>query len=187
MNSFFKSQNLTRFGALAILATATVGCNKGNLPPGVGASPDPLPPPVVVPPVDNTDTKSVPSTKALAWAIKTPKNVYRRGEAIPFTMTIKNGTDKPHTMEFSSGQNFDIEVRRVAGGDPVWNWAHDKMFTMMLQTQTLRPGESRVFTATWEQDDNRRFSVGRGDYSVRARLTVGEGLWSEPITVTLQN
>ena len=81
-----------------------------------------------------------------------------------FSLQVTNTAAAPLELRFSSGQTFDFIVSR--GAQEVWRWSSEQMFTQALRSETLAPGETRTYTATW-------VPVPRvsGEYTVRARLT----------------
>jgi hypothetical protein len=97
------------------------------------------------------------------------KTSYTAGAPVALTLTVTNGSRSPVTLEFSSGQKVDFEVRR--GGQAVWRWSADRMFTQALTSLTLAPGERKVFTETWKQQDNNGQPVPAGSYEAIATLT----------------
>lgn len=87
--------------------------------------------------------------------VKTDKKSYRSEEPIKITMTVKNRQKSAVTLQFSSGQRFDLEIRRGKNknGEKVWQWAEGRMFTMALGSQTLKPTETMTFTTTYSQEE----------------------------------
>jgi hypothetical protein len=72
-------------------------------------------------------------------------------------------------LNFSSGQQYDFEVRRA--GQSVWRWSSGRLFTQALTELTIGPGERQVFTVTWNQQDNEGRPVAPGAYTAAATLT----------------
>ena len=126
----------------------------------------------------------------LPVVLKSDKATYRRGETLSFTMTLRNASDQTQTLTFNSGQNFDLIARR-AGADanaaPVWRWATGKAFTFEIRDVSLRPGEARDFTATWDQSVGDVQAVPRGSYVVTAEIASVPRLPSNAVTVELAN
>jgi hypothetical protein len=104
--------------------------------------------------------------------LTTDRPAYPAGATVALTLTVTNAGSAPVTMQFSSGQKYDFEVRRA--GQVVWRWAADRMFTQALTNLTLAPGERKVFTETWKQQDNQGQVVPAGTYEVTATLTTME-------------
>ena len=67
---------------------------------------------------------------------------------VALTLTVTNPSSAPLTLEFSSGQQFDFRVRR-SDGTVVWLWSADKLFTAMLTSRSLAPGETATYSAVW--------------------------------------
>ena len=55
-------------------------------------------------------------------------------------LTLRNTTDKAVTLQFSSGQRYDLELRNEDGG-VVYRWSDDKAFTMALGQEVIGSGE----------------------------------------------
>ena len=67
----------------------------------------------------------------------------------------------PTSIQFTSGQQFDINVHR-ADGASVWTWSADKAFTQALGSRTLAAGETVTYTATWAPTvKGELYAVGR--------------------------
>lgn len=69
------------------------------------------------------------------------------GNTVHFTLQVSNASNAPVPLEFSSGQSFDFVV--LQGGREVWRWSADQMFTQALRSETLAPGATRTYEATW--------------------------------------
>ncbi len=69
------------------------------------------------------------------------------GNTVHFTLQISNTGSIPVPLEFTSGQSFDFAV--LQAGREVWRWSADQMFTQALRSETLAPGATRSYEATW--------------------------------------
>jgi hypothetical protein len=98
------------------------------------------------------------------------KRGYAIKEPVQLTFTVTNPARSAVTLNFSSGQLYDIEVRH-AGRTVVWSWSAGRFFTQALTELTLGPGERRNFSVTWNQQDNEGQSVAPGAYTAVATLT----------------
>ena len=154
-------KKLLPFALLFLVA----GCRvKGTLPPGVGAKPDPLPPPISVPPVEAT-----PATQpsSLQWSASSDRKTLRRGQTLRLEMRLLNAGKEKQLARYTSGQDFDLQVRRAGEKETAWTWSMDKMFTDALRDITLRPGESQKFSATWDGTSGGT-RLPRGNYIITA-------------------
>lgn len=92
------------------------------------------------------------------------KAAYVPGEPVQATLTLRHEGESPTRVQFTSGQRFDLLVRR--GGALVWRWSDDKAFVQVIQDVTLRPGETLSFSAAWNQQDLQGRRASPGDYEI---------------------
>lgn len=71
-------------------------------------------------------------------------------DGVTFVFAVHNAGDDTVDMQFSDAQTFDVAVERADTGEEVWRFSHGMMFAQMLQEQTLSPGETDQFEATWD-------------------------------------
>jgi len=105
----------------------------------------------------------------LQVTLRTDKKEYRAGEPVQITLEARNAGGAPLTLQFSSGQKYDLEVRR--GETPVWKWSHDRFFTQAFVQVPLAPHQSVVYHETWKQQDDQGRPVPPGDYQITGYLT----------------
>ncbi len=114
--------------------------------------------------------------------IRTDRIQYTPGETVRFTLRLANPFAEPLTLPFRSGQRFDFVVKDEDDAD-VWRWSHDKAFIMVLGSETLEPGDERVYEAEWDQKPSPGMAEVQapGRYTVVGTITTGaEGLSSYP-------
>lgn len=92
--------------------------------------------------------------------LATLKNVARVDvyvEAAPYadsmemTLSIANNTKDPVTIHSNSAQSFDFQLFD-ADGVSLYRWSADKMFTMVLTSSVIEPGETQIHTVTLDRD-----------------------------------
>lgn len=88
--------------------------------------------------------------------------------AVAFTLRVRNTGDDPVTFQFRSGQRMDVVVERAGTDEAVWRWSEGRMFTQVLGSRTLDPGEEATYEATWEEPES-------GEFRVRGWLTAAKG------------
>jgi len=86
-----------------------------------------------------------------------------------FTFEVTNEYVSPRAFQFSSGQQFDIEIIDEAGL-VVTAWSDDKFFTQALTSFTLDAGETMTFVADMPVKDRDGQQLN-GTYQARAFLT----------------
>ena len=99
-------------------------------------------------------TEAAPNTArvdAVHLSIATNKEEYTAGEAIDITLTVTNGTDQAVTLEFMSGQRFDLIIHTAANRE-VWRWGLTRGFIQMLGSEQLAPGAQKVYNHEFTGD-----------------------------------
>ena len=160
-------------GCLASMAGCAQAASPGQKP--LPAGPPAAPPEIAVP---------------VALKVKTDRKTYRVNEPIKFTLTAKNTSKSPVSLNFATGQRYDFFLRKgkSAAGKPFWKWSLSRLFTQMIDTIALEPGKSLTFTETYKPGgkggDGRPLpALAPGTYTVTAALTImGRGL--PPMTST---
>lgn len=100
----------------------------------------------------------------LRFELSLTKPAYVAGEPVEATLTLRHEGENPARVQFTSGQRFDVLVRR--GGALVWRWSDDKAFVQVIQDVTLRSGETLTFKATWDQQDLQGRRAAPGEYEI---------------------
>jgi len=89
--------------------------------------------------------------------------------ALNFGIDVRNDSPVKETLEFTCGQFFDIEVRD--GGDLVWRWSRDKVFTQASWEIELAPRESFNQNVDWDLAGNNGRPLPPGSYDCRVYIT----------------
>jgi hypothetical protein len=105
--------------------------------------------------------------RAVPQGLATSLQVEQLADSVRFALRVTNATAEPVNLTFSSGQSFDFVVERE--GREVWRWSDDMMFTQAIRQETMAPGATRNYGATWVPP---RGASGR--YTVRGVLTARE-------------
>jgi len=103
----------------------------------------------------------------LRVAASLPRPTYEAGQVVEISLTATNNGGAPVSVTFTSGQRFDLVIRRPRG-DAVWRWSHDKAFIQVIQAVTLQPSESLSFKIPWDQTDYQGLRVDPGPYQAVA-------------------
>ena len=92
-------------------------------------------------------------------------------DGVDLALTVTNEGDDPVTLRFRTGQRADFAAHRTdesegedGGGlslddDPVWRYGTGRMFTQVLGSETLEPGESTTYEATWGDPPPGRYRI----------------------------
>jgi hypothetical protein len=92
------------------------------------------------------------------------------GGTVAFKIGVQNDTSSNLSLDFTSGQFFDIEVSDRSG-NVVWHWSHGKGFTTALWSLDLEAGQAYTRDATWDMKDDNGRSVPSGTYGCRIWIT----------------
>lgn len=131
---------------------------------------------------NNRETRRV---NGLLYVIFTDRSVYRRGEDVVITLVKRNVTNRNITLRYPTGQRFDFVARRVPEQREIWRWSRGRSFTQVASEVILRPGDSQVFQATWDQRNNRGELVAPGSITIEG-FNVARGFADKGISTTIR-
>lgn len=136
--------------------------------------------------------KSRITENGLRLELQVSKSQIKPGEAVELTLLVTNVTDSPLTLTFHSGQIFDFEVAKIpppgslAPEILIWNWAHNKAFTLQIWTLVVQPGETKSYQVTWDGKDNNGNTV-QDKFAIRASLLSVPGGSPEEKSIVVEN
>ncbi len=84
---------------------------------------------------------------------------------------MRNDSDDPVSFYLGGRLPYDF-VASTHDGEQVWHWKCAKITLLLLDSQTLEPGEELEFVGEWEQVDNRGEPIPPGTYLVRSVLNL---------------
>jgi hypothetical protein len=84
-------------------------------------------------------------------------------------LSLRNTSDKPVRLAFSSGQRYDLELKNERG-DVVYRWSEGRAFTMELGEEIIGPGERR-YEVIVRLADKAGKPLAQGKYTAEAWLT----------------
>ncbi|MFY4774314.1 BsuPI-related putative proteinase inhibitor [Metabacillus sp. RGM 3146] len=73
----------------------------------------------------------------------------QQNHQVVFTLTVQNLSDSKKSMEFRSGQKYEIQVKD-SSGEEIYRYSKGKMFIQSLSQLVLEPGESKSYKETWD-------------------------------------
>ncbi|MFB6147098.1 MAG: BsuPI-related putative proteinase inhibitor [Halobacteriaceae archaeon] len=82
--------------------------------------------------------------------------------SVTFTVDLTNAGAASVDLTFPTGQTVEVAVRW--GGDLMWRYGDERVFTQAVRTETVAPGETRHFEAVWADP-------APGEYEATATLT----------------
>ena len=119
----------------------------------------------------------------VALTLKTDKKTYAPTDPILITFTAKNKTKSRMTLDFTSGQRYDFEIKTGKKGaeKTVWKWSQGMMFTMMMTALPLAESKSVEFKQTYTPTTdpaklkyNAQKPLAPGTYTLVATLTTSD-------------
>ncbi|MDT8859596.1 BsuPI-related putative proteinase inhibitor [Alkalihalobacillus sp. MEB130] len=105
------------------------------------------------------------------------------------TLLIKNNQEQAATIDFSSGQKYEL-VLVAEDGTEVYRYSDGRMFTMALVHETFEPGESMEFQERINVED-----IPKGAYTLEAQLVLAaidgetwteDGTFEKQVNVTIE-
>ena len=107
------------------------------------------------------------------------------GEPLAFRLSLVNTSKSAQEIRYFSGQRFDISIVD-ATGKSVWNWAANKRFTRSISRQTLAPGQTQTFEATWDGQPLPDAKITPGTYTVSAVSSSEPRVDAAPIQIEIK-
>ncbi|MCU4752752.1 BsuPI-related putative proteinase inhibitor [Halobacteria archaeon AArc-curdl1] len=74
-----------------------------------------------------------------------------------FALTVENAGTEPVTFQFMTGCSADFAVE--ADGTEVWRLTENRMFTQVISSETLEPGQQRTYEATGDSLDPGQYTA----------------------------
>lgn len=155
-------------GATLLFLTIAAGIGSAQAPPSSSGS--------------QKASRSAP----VALALKTDKTTYAAGETITATLTARNPGKQKVTLDFTSGQKYDLELwsGKDRRGKRLWQWSKGRMFTEALASLSLLPGKPLVFTEKIVSGKDEVPKLAPGVYRLIAYLTTASRM-PHPTSTTL--
>ena len=111
--------------------------------------------------------------------------VTAENDSLRFALAVTNPATEPVTLTFRTGQRAEFTVHETdddASGETddgvVWRYGKGRLFTQAIETETLDPGGTATYAATWTDP-----STGR--YRVIGELLAEEATGTAVATVTV--
>ena len=123
-------------------------------------------PPTGTPQQPAGGTFATTTVGGLRYTLTTNRRQYQRGEQVQITFVKCNVSSRTIRLNYNTGQRFDIAALR--DGREVWRWSDDQFFTQAAGTETLRPGQCRTYTATWDLRNRQGNFVALDTFTIRA-------------------
>lgn len=151
-----------------VLGAVLPGCRAKN-PMNPSASE-----PVLVPVVSAPLPKSPLETSARA-----NKSQFAVGEAIEFSIEIKNTSTEAIDLNFTSGQKFDFFATRAGEKEAIWSYGMNKRFIQSLKTVSLEAGKTLDYSTVWQ-------GAAAGKYTISALIKANGGIEAAPFQIVVK-
>jgi uncharacterized protein (DUF58 family) len=104
--------------------------------------------------------------------LSTGSAAHAAGAPVQMNLRVSNLAASPVVLTASSAQEYDFFVRQR--GALIWQWSHDRAFAQVVREMTLAPGQTRSYSAAWDQRDLQGRRVEAGNYEVSAVFLGGQ-------------
>ena len=114
-------------------------------------------------------TSPINSTLILRDIFSQESSSFVQGENIEFYLTATNSSESAVTVDFTSSQQYDFTVEST-NGSKIWRRSDGKVFAPSLSSITFQPGESKIFSVTWNQILSNAHNIAIGSYVAKGSL-----------------
>lgn len=125
---------------------------------------------------------SVRLVGGLLYILVLNSSTYRLGEPVQIRLFKVNVTNRPIVLRYTTGQRFELVVRRAADNVEVWRYSRGRFFTQATATITIRPNQFAIYGFTWDQINNLGNQVNPGNFILEA-FNVAQGFRDVPIRI----
>lgn len=108
-------------------------------------------------------TVGVPAGMGSPPELGSSLNVRVVEDTVVLEIHVTNVTSGPITLEFMTTQRYDFAISTEAG-ESLWSWSAARSFGEALGYETLEPGQSQRYMATWESGGH------AGDFVATGRI-----------------
>ncbi len=109
--------------------------------------------------------------KFISW-LEADRNEYEKGDEVEVNMALWNVSGRNHTLNFNTGQVYDLKIVDMENDEEVWRWSDGRAFTMALQEISLAAGELKNWQETFSLDED----IAAGKYSLSGKIVSSEGI-----------
>ena len=115
----------------------------------------------------------------LTVRVTTNKATYEAGEPIQLELILENQGSESITLEFSSSQRYDFEIRN-AEDEAIWRWSDEIGFAQMLGSEIVEPGGQLHY------EEEFAMALDAGTYRVIGYVTSRGGELRGELEITIQ-
>ncbi len=148
------------------------------------------------------DEKPLEKAAPIALKFALAQNISGLGRVVAFSLTARNVSSETQTLVFNSSQSFEITatllnppppvVKKkkrkapVQTDGPLWRWSSEKVFSANVRRENLLPGESKIWSAVWQGEDNLGNPAPQGQYVFEATVTADNELKAPPLMLDVR-
>ncbi len=132
-------------------------------------------------PKQETPTESNEKTVIIddiEMTITATEKKYKKTELIPLRLRLLNAAAADSMLTFPTSQKYDFFIKDEQGHE-VWRWSEGRVFTQMVQNETIQAGERFDYFGKVEPGE-----LEAGSYEVLG-LTTAEELIGETVSIEL--
>jgi len=96
-------------------------------------------------------------------SVSADKQTYAPGDAIELTLELRNDSDNPLVLDFTTGQRYDFAILRTQE-DTVWSWSKGRFFTQVLGQETVQPDQALLYSERIRPD------LAPGTFQIHGRV-----------------
>lgn len=115
----------------------------------------------------------------LTVRLATDKTTYESGETIELELVLENGGSEPVTLEFTTSQRYDFEIRNV-DDEVVWRWSDEMGFAQVLGSEIVEPGGRLRY------EEEFSMALDAGTYRVIGYITARDVDLRDELAITVQ-
>jgi hypothetical protein len=122
---------------------------------------------------DRSEKSKNTASPPMTVTLRTDKKTYTPRDKIRLTLTLTNRTKENIELIFSSGQQYDFEIRKgkEGKGEQVWLWSQGQMFLQAFTKSVVPPDKPQVYKAEFDPAQSRRGTLKPGTYTVVGIVT----------------
>ncbi len=100
-----------------------------------------------------------------------PASSFSQGQSVTFQLSVRNRSHSAQTLWFNTAQQYNFVVVTAGTSNVAWYWSAGQLFTQGFTSLTFQPGQTQLFTVSWNQANTLGQLVSIGSYEVVGGVT----------------